>query len=168
MSCSVSDCSRPHKARGYCQTHYRRWQRKGTPEDGERCAGTPVQRVLRRSVEDPVTGCREWQGYLDKWGYGVVGNGRQGSTALTHRVVAADRYGEAAIDGMYVCHKCDNPRCVNIDHLFIGTSQDNAVDRERKGRGAKLLGASNPNSMQNRAIRGQVGRCRVKLETSTR
>ena len=38
---------------------------------------------------------------------------------------------------MLVCHKCDNYSCVNPDHLFLGTQQDNVDDRERKGRGAK-------------------------------
>lgn len=36
---------------------------------------------------------------------------------------------------MWICHRCDNPACVNPDHLFVGTAKDNAKDREAKGRG---------------------------------
>jgi len=41
---------------------------------------------------------------------------------------------------MCVLHRCDNPRCVNPGHLFLGTKKDNAIDREQKNRGARMTG----------------------------
>ena len=48
--------------------------------------------------------------------------------------------GEPFPKGMFACHKCDNPQCVNPDHLFIGTPKDNAVDSSKKGRMARTIG----------------------------
>ena len=49
-------------------------------------------------------------------------------------------------DGQYVCHKCDNPSCVNPDHLFLGTPKDNTQDCIQKGRYHTKPGTKNPNS----------------------
>lgn len=54
-------------------------------------------------------------------------------------------YGEIP-GGMYVCHKCDNPRCINPEHLFIGTRKDNIADREAKGRNIVPIGEEHVNA----------------------
>ena len=136
--CSIDGCSNKVKARGWCPKHYRRWQRHGDPLREERTHATTLERVLRQSKK--VGECLEFQGYLNQWGYGVVKE--NGTTILAHRVVARELVGDP--EGLYVCHRCDNPSCVNYEHLFLGTSSDNAQDRENKGRGHDISGENNP------------------------
>jgi hypothetical protein len=58
----------------------------------------------------------------------------RGKHELAHRM--AYRFARGKIpDGLFVCHRCDNPPCCNPDHLFLGTHQDNVDDKTRKGRG---------------------------------
>lgn len=80
------------------------------------------------------TGCWEWAKHIDSWGYGRKAIKSKSTPA--HRVSFAYHYGipMSALDGIVVCHSCDNPRCVNPEHLFLGSTWDNALDMYSKGR----------------------------------
>lgn len=85
-----------------------------------------------RSVEDIASGCWFWQGAKNHNGYGIMlGPGRK--TIRAHRRCFEVEKGPIP-DGKDVCHTCDNPHCVNPEHLWVGTPKDNAIDKTRKGR----------------------------------
>jgi len=91
---------------------------------------------LRKSphdyLVDPETGCWNWQLAKDRKGYGRrYFNGRRGRPA--HRAAYELAYGPIS-EGMVVMHLCDNPSCVNPEHLQLGSATENNHDRDRKGR----------------------------------
>lgn len=88
-------------------------------------------KVLIKGEDD----CWEWQNAIQTKGYGSVCIGKKGKTALAHRVAYFLTYG-AFPTGLYVLHKCDNRKCCNPRHLFLGTNQDNVDDMVAKSRQA--------------------------------
>lgn len=79
--------------------------------------------------------CWLWHGPMDHDGYGVVkANPWRGWRA--HRAMYTWSFGEIP-DGLMVCHRCDNPPCVNPAHLFVGTALDNVLDMVAKNRQTK-------------------------------
>lgn len=92
--------------------------------------------------ENTDTGCLEWQGFK-KGGYGYFYvNGRE---KAVHRM-QYEKFKGLIPKGYNVCHSCDNPPCVNPDHLWVGTQQENIKDMISKGRDLKAIGPRNKNS----------------------
>jgi hypothetical protein len=88
-------------------------------------------RLAARVEIDSLSGCHLWQGSCNRGGYPTIS--LQGTNHLAHRLAWTLRYG-AIPPGLELCHRCDEPRCVNPDHHFVGTHQDNMADRRTKRR----------------------------------
>ena len=78
-------------------------------------------------------GCWEWKAQKNKDGYGRFK--LDGKVVYSHRV-SWEMYNGTIPESMAVLHHCNNPGCVNPDHLFLGTHADNVADRVAKGRSA--------------------------------
>lgn len=93
-------------------------------------------------IPEPNSGCWLWTASLNNKGYGLLQRG--GFKGYAHRFAYQHLVaGGADISGAHVCHRCDNPCCVNPDHLFLGSQSDNMADCVSKGRHASQRNATN-------------------------
>ena len=177
-TCSIAQCEKPKKARGWCAMHYARYTRFGDPEatpprfaekictvegcggkaKGRSLCGMHYARLLThgdalyggagrsrgewgRTHEEAFsaapkavnakTGCIEWGG-ITRHGYGIIQSKVYGSR-MAHRVSYSMHNGDLP-DDLHVCHTCDNPPCVNPEHLFLGDDKVNVDDMMSKMR----------------------------------
>jgi hypothetical protein len=108
-----------------------------------------ADRLAEQSMPEPNSGCLLWLGHACKRGYGrihVAGIGPK----LAHRISYELAHGPVP-DGLMLLHKCDNPSCINPQHLRVGTQAENVADMMAKGRENRdprpyHRGASNPNA----------------------
>lgn len=138
MKCAFDGCERNAVCKGYCDKHYRRILKRGDVNNcGSRkvAEGDAIER-FHQKYEVNESGCWIWTA-------GTRPNSK-GVSYPRHwtddsKSIGAHRFSYELVhgsipQGMYVCHKCDTPLCVNPDHLFVGSHKDNMRDMIEKKR----------------------------------
>lgn len=135
-TCSVTGCANPLRQRSLCNTHYIRFRVYGDVHYSRRGLTlgdrfwSRVDKNCGVRMLHMETDCWEWTGTLQHNNYGRIIIDKKQCGA--HRVSFFLHYGKWPMP--QCCHHCDNPKCVNPDHLFEGTAKDNNTDRALKGR----------------------------------
>ena len=137
--CIVDGCGTPAWSRGWCRIHYERWRKHGDPLAGYR--GRPLDprhdaavRLYEKCLQ-MVNGCIEFTGARSAFGYGTIRTMR----GMGHGNVSAHVLAWVIRNGpipkhLLLRHVCDNPACVNVSHLLLGTQKDNIEDMWKRGR----------------------------------
>lgn len=121
--CSIADCDKPSRKRGWCDKHYKRWQRHGNP-DIKFSFDAPDDSFKART--ELKNGCLIWTGGKDQKGYGRI--------TVRKKPVRAHRYAWEQANGpipkgAQIDHVCYNPSCVKVNHLRMVTPQQNSSNR---------------------------------------
>jgi len=115
-----------------------------------------MERFTKRFTVTQPTACWEWNGRRRATGYGVFdGKG-------AHRFSYTVHVGPIP-DGLHVLHRCDNPPCVNPDHLWLGTQADNMRDMREKGRDNRTARSRGEAHHAAKLTAGQVADIRARF-----
>ena len=153
-TCCIEDCESSVVAKSLCDKHYRRLKRKGRLD-----LMTEEERFWSWvNISDPES-CWEWKGHKNKDGYGrfVSNKKRYVSSRFSYTISKGD-----IPDDLLVCHSCDNPSCVNPEHLFLGSYTDNNRDTVNKGRTNPRKGDNHPHA---KITEAQVEEIKMLLES---
>ena len=128
--CAVEGCGRPHYGKGYCRKHWERNHRHGDPLVRRTLMGaSAAERLAAHSRAEGD--CVVWTRRRNAGGYGQIQV--DGRAKSAHRVAYELAFGPIP-EGLVVRHKCDNPPCIRLDHLELGTTADNNRDKAERGR----------------------------------
>lgn len=131
--CCVDECKNKVYAKELCEKHYQRNRKFGDPLGGTK-NHAPLEERFWRFV-DKSDDCWMWKGNKSKSGYGRISVGQKTlGYVQAHRLSWEISHKQKIPPGMVVMHKCDNPSCVNPEHLKIGTYKENTLDMISKGR----------------------------------
>jgi len=131
MLCTIEDCEREQYAKGMCDLHYKRVLRTGSPFVSRPCLRGTIEEKWNRYVDKKSKDeCWEWKGYKDKDGYGKM---RVEKTNKGAHIVSFYIHNGYIWPEKLILHSCNNPSCVNPNHLREGTQVENMKDRTNSG-----------------------------------
>lgn len=122
------------------------------------------EKILDNITIDPITNCWNWKRCHIPGGYGQVR--WNGQRHLVHRLAYEAWKEKIPLSGqrLCICHKCDNPKCCNPDHLWVGTDADNVKDCINKNRNQSYQEITGENNMHSKLNNIQVLMIRQKHE----
>lgn len=155
--CKIDNCGGKVFGHGWCGKHYNRWRTHGDPLTIHRQEpGTPLEDKIKyfgwteTLTRIPLSPCHLWNARLDTSGYPMVKH--MGKQVRVTRHVLSEKLGRPLREKHSALHVCDQPACINPDHLFEGTQQENILDMHAKGRNRVNRGFNDDQIRQIRKI----------------
>jgi hypothetical protein len=151
--CSIPGCDGIYDTHGLCARHYMAWKRNGDPTEVRQIQhhGKTIAERLALYTRR-MRGCWEWTGARSAKGYGVTRVNGLDRSRLAHRVAWELEHGPIPA-GLYVLHRCDNPGCLRVAHLFLGTKAENNADMRAKKRHHTKLTEANVRAIRRSSAR---------------
>lgn len=132
--CTITDCDKPLKARGWCAMHWKRWSKHGDPSYITPDPVSQPKLFIRKAVNSETDDCIIWPFGKTKNGYGGIWH--EGRTIGAHRLSLEMKKGAPHSDKHFACHEpvvCHNKACINPRHLRWATASENTQDQIKDG-----------------------------------